>query len=273
MSTEPTKVPELGASSDKNDILTNSGAGFFQVASGFGLRLSQDLFPKREDFNGLFNLLSKPLNWFCKGGFFTWDSDIATGGGYPIRAIVKKADNSGYWSNTVDNNTSNPDTGGAGWVDFSPETTDAAKWDAMPVGTAQPFVESVMGVPIATWLAAHPKWDKLNNAIVSGIEGRAMAVAGNGHAASTQAGSDDAIVVSHTHTATQESHSHANVPLYMPEGDVDRGLETGSSLFSIDDTGNTSSATPAITVESAGVSGTDKNIQRTQYLDWIIKVA
>lgn len=155
MSTEPTKVPELAASGDKSNILTNSGDGVFTVAGGFGLRLSQDLFPKRIDFNGLFNLLSKPLSWFCKGGFFAWDNDIATGGGYPIRAIVKATDNSGYYSNLVDNNTSNPNTGGANW-EFIP--TDIVLQAEAEAGTATtPRMWNALRVKqaIAAWNSAN----------------------------------------------------------------------------------------------------------------------
>jgi len=150
MSTEPVKVPILAESSDKNNILTNSGAGFFTVAAGFGLRLAQDLFPKREDFNGLANLLSKPIDWFCKGSYFVWDTTIASGDGYPIRAIVKKADNSGYWVNTVDNNATNPDTGGANWVSFSPD--DLATINGYSL-VSQSEAEDGIGTTIRWWNA------------------------------------------------------------------------------------------------------------------------
>jgi hypothetical protein len=120
MSTEPAKLPILAESSDKNTLSDSVADGFFAISTGFGLlngirRVLGGIPPKRLDFNMLFNSISKPVNWFCKGGFFAWDSAIASGSGYPIRAIVKKSDNSGYWSNTVDNNATNPDAGGAGW--------------------------------------------------------------------------------------------------------------------------------------------------------------
>lgn len=268
MSTEPVKVPILADSSDKNNILTNTGAGFFTVASGFGIRLAQDLFPKREDFNGLFNAISKPISWFCKGGFFVWDSAIASGGGYPIRAIVKKLDNSGYWSNTIDNNTTNPDAGGANWVDFSPIPTNAAKWDAMPVGACQPFLPWLFGSDIATWLAAHPTWEKLDNSLFYDIEGRVMAVASGSHAAGSQAGSDDSVVVSHTHSITDPGHNHT----FQHVGGTDNDVAFGTGYL-VDELVNTGASTTGISINSTGVSGTNANIQRTQYFDWIVKVA
>jgi microcystin-dependent protein len=53
---------------------------------------------------------------------------------------------------------------------------------------------------------------------------------------------------SHTHSVTDPSHSHGNVPLQMT--DPDRG--TGSSLFSIDNIGNTNSATTGISINGVG---------------------
>jgi hypothetical protein len=74
-------------------------------------------------------------------------------------------------------------------------------------------------------------------------------------------GSKDAVVVSHTHTATvtDPGHSHAGVPAL--QGDTDRG--TGSSNFSLDDNGNTATASTGISVSNAstGVSATNANLQ------------
>lgn len=78
--------------------------------------------PFGADMNGILNLLSSHLRWMNAGGTYTWDSTFQTAiGGYPKCAMVQKADNSGWWISTVDGNTSNPDTGGAGWVEFTPQ--------------------------------------------------------------------------------------------------------------------------------------------------------
>ena len=54
-----------------------------------------------------------------------------------------------------------------------------------------------------------------------------------------------------------------------------RILDSCNAVLPVDgvDGGVMVDATPVITVDSAGSSGTNANIQRTQYLDWIIKVA
>jgi len=173
MSTEPTKVPILAEAGDKNNILTNTGAGFFEVATGFGLRLAQDLFPKREDFNGLANLFSKPLNWLCKGGTFAWSNAIAADTGYPIRAIVKKADNSGYWSNMVDNNTTDPDAAGAGWESVTTDSSAALTALGGRIAAIE-AIELVTEVDAQTGTATAIKWWsalRVRQAIVAYVTG------------------------------------------------------------------------------------------------------
>ena len=69
-------------------------------------------------------------------------------------------------------------------------------------------------------------------------------------------GSKDAVVVSHTHTATQVAHSHT---LGTSSGNNDASgtgptPQTGTSY-------STSTAQPAITVDSTGSSGTNANLQ------------
>lgn len=80
--------------------------------------------PSGLDFNGVFYEVSAPVLWQCAGAGFPFDATFAAAvGGYPIGAKVLRADGTGYWFNTVDNNSANPDTGGAGW---NPGTGNAA---------------------------------------------------------------------------------------------------------------------------------------------------
>jgi hypothetical protein len=75
--------------------------------------------PAGADFNGIFNLLSQTIRWVNAGGHFKYNSTFANDpnvGGYPAGAILLNAAGTGIWQNTVDGNTTNPDTGGAGWV-------------------------------------------------------------------------------------------------------------------------------------------------------------
>lgn len=68
--------------------------------------------------NGIFNQLSAGLQWSQAGGPSYYDSGFSAAiGGYPSGAAVPAAGTQGlWWYSTADNNTTDPDTGGAGWV-------------------------------------------------------------------------------------------------------------------------------------------------------------
>lgn len=73
--------------------------------------------PSGLDMNGILFMLSVIDNWMSAGGGFVFDATFAAAiGGYPKGARVLAADGTGYWLCTTDNNSTNPDTGGAGWV-------------------------------------------------------------------------------------------------------------------------------------------------------------
>lgn len=75
--------------------------------------------PTYEDFNGIFYRLSDFTRWSAAGGGYKFNSQFATDvGGYPKGAVILKADESGYWFSTIDNNTNDPDLSGTGWVDL-----------------------------------------------------------------------------------------------------------------------------------------------------------
>lgn len=86
---------------------------FQPIASG-GVR------PFGQDVNGGLNAISAWSRWGAAGGGVPWDSTFSTAiGGYPqgavIRAALDKPVPGSYWFCLVDDNLSNPDTGGAGW--------------------------------------------------------------------------------------------------------------------------------------------------------------
>jgi len=73
--------------------------------------------PSGLDFNGIFNAISAISIWYNTGAGFPYDPTFQTTiGGYPKGARVLTAAGSGYWLSTVDNNMTDPDTGGAGWT-------------------------------------------------------------------------------------------------------------------------------------------------------------
>lgn len=78
--------------------------------------------PQLPDMNGLLNAISRIPWWAMLGGRFGYDNAFATNSninGYPLGAELASADGLGSYFSTVDNNVTNPDTNGAGWVPAS----------------------------------------------------------------------------------------------------------------------------------------------------------
>ena len=90
--------------------------------------------------------------------------------------------------------------------------------------------------------------------------------AGGLYTAGQTLGSKDAVVVSHTHTLTDPGHAHA---ITVPAGGNAAGLTVSSTPFN--GSGTTATATTGITIASAGVSGTDANLQPSLGIYFIIK--
>ncbi len=74
--------------------------------------------PAGADFNAILFQITSWDQWIAAGGPIFYDATFQTAiGGYPNGAVVQSAIVPGnYWQSTVDNNTSNPDTGGANWI-------------------------------------------------------------------------------------------------------------------------------------------------------------
>jgi hypothetical protein len=76
--------------------------------------------PFGQDMNGILNQISAWIQWINAGGPVSYDAAFSTSiGGYPKGAWLTSAAGGSWWVSTVDNNTSNPDTGGAGWSSVS----------------------------------------------------------------------------------------------------------------------------------------------------------
>lgn len=73
--------------------------------------------PSKSDMNGILYMLSDVDLWMSAGAGFQFSSVYAAAiGGYPKGARVLNAAGNGYWLSVTDNNTTDPDAGGAGWV-------------------------------------------------------------------------------------------------------------------------------------------------------------
>ena len=104
--------------------ITNGAASFYDgfppncfvalAAGGAG--------PFGKDFNGLLNVMSAWERWYCAGAAVAYDATFQTAiGGYPNGALVWSATTPFLqWLSLVDNNVTNPDTGGSGWLAYQP---------------------------------------------------------------------------------------------------------------------------------------------------------
>jgi hypothetical protein len=129
--TIPTKIPvpfgyAAGAGEITTPIPTASQIGVVNGRASLHDGFPPDTFlplttggvpPFGADFNGILNEITSITQWQQAGGFFPYDSTFSTAiSGYPIGAIIQAANYEGFWLNTTNGNTTNPDTGGAGWT-------------------------------------------------------------------------------------------------------------------------------------------------------------
>lgn len=93
--------------------------------------------PSGLDMNGALFPVTALARWAAAGGGYPYDSTFANDsniGGYPKGARVLRSDGFGYWQNTIDNQTTDPEAAGAvaaGWVpDFQPGIVSIALTNA-----------------------------------------------------------------------------------------------------------------------------------------------
>ena len=105
---------QIGITNGKASLADGFPPLTFQAISSGGIP------PFGADFNGILNEVTSIQQWQEAGGFFAYDSVFSTAvGGYPKGAILQAATFDGLWLSSAENNTSNPDTGGAGWVSLA----------------------------------------------------------------------------------------------------------------------------------------------------------
>lgn len=128
-SNAPTKLKLPFASSGGKNTIPNTSqigivAGAASYPDGFPPLTRTPLVaggvpPSGLDMNGVLFEMTAIARWLASGAGFTYDSAWASDsnvGGYPKGARVMRSDGVGYWLNTTDNNATDPEAGGAGWV-------------------------------------------------------------------------------------------------------------------------------------------------------------
>lgn len=104
--------------------------------------------PSGQDFNGILYAVTNSLRWHQAGGQPVFDSAFAAAvGGYPKWSLLQSADGQGMWLSTADNNSSNPDTGGANWIPlvFAGSASAAVAGTSYTLSASQ-YARSLIGV-------------------------------------------------------------------------------------------------------------------------------
>lgn len=94
-------------------------AGFDQGFSAINMTAKEagGIPPFGQDFNGIFYDVTNIIRYMQAGGQPTFSYALATAiGGYPKGAMVLGDDGVAIYTNRVDGNSSNPNSGGSGWV-------------------------------------------------------------------------------------------------------------------------------------------------------------
>lgn len=125
--------------------------------------------PDGTDFNGILQWITQCIQWNQATGIWVYSATFqAAIGGYPKGAIVQSATTLGtLWLSTVDNNVTNPDTGGAGWSQPSRGNTSsgaivtAAGPYTITNGTEYIIVRQTVGAAITVNLPPSPsQWER-----------------------------------------------------------------------------------------------------------------
>ena len=124
------------------------------------------------DFNGILNEITAIQQWQEAGGFFPFDPTFATTvGGYPKGAIIQSSTGVGFWISTAENNSNNPDSGGAGWVPtgfygLTSVPISGTSFTVTNLEAAYPiisFTGSISGICVVTMPNFQSDWIVINN--------------------------------------------------------------------------------------------------------------
>ncbi|TIR07986.1 MAG: hypothetical protein E5X32_13210, partial [Mesorhizobium sp.] len=103
--------------------------------------------PFGQDMNGILKQITQWSQWQNAGGLVPYDAAFSTAiGGYPYGAVLVGATAGVVWLSTVDDNTSDPDTGGANWVNIGTSSYIMVGVDS---GSANVVTANVLPAPSA----------------------------------------------------------------------------------------------------------------------------
>lgn len=124
----PKKQPiPFAVNGQRGELLTKTPAGDNSASYDVGfppatmiLKAAGGLPPKGQDMNQIIYELSSAARWFSAGGMNAFDSTFCAGiGGYPMGSVILGNDGATRYMNTIESNTSDPNSGGSGWFNLT----------------------------------------------------------------------------------------------------------------------------------------------------------
>ncbi|MBZ9683195.1 hypothetical protein LB531_21290 [Mesorhizobium sp. CO1-1-2] len=104
--------------------------------------------PFGQDMNGILKQITQWSQWQNAGGLVTYDPSFSTAiGGYPFGALLAGTTAGVVWLSTVDDNTSDPDTGGANWKNIGAQASSIMV--GVDAGSANVVTANVLPAPSA----------------------------------------------------------------------------------------------------------------------------
>lgn len=102
--------------------------------------------PFGQDMNGILKQITQWSQWQNAGGLVTFDPSFSTAiGGYPFGALLAGTTAGVAWLSTVDDNTSDPDTGGANWINIGAQSSSIMV--GVDTGSANVVTANVIPAP------------------------------------------------------------------------------------------------------------------------------
>lgn len=121
--------------------------------------------PFKSDMDGILFMLSGVDLWASAGAGFPYSSGYSTAiGGYPKGARVLMASGAGYWLSIADNNITDPDTGGAGWIPFGTRAAAsvyASAQQTLATGNSKVLWDTVEFDTYGQWSAGSSRFQAL----------------------------------------------------------------------------------------------------------------